>query len=160
MRRTPHLGFWLSLVLALILQLIALPESIGAARPMWIPLVLAYWALTEPRVPVLLAAFGFGLMLDVLFASVFGQHALGCVLLTYLVIKLRGLFVLFPLWQSTIALIPAWLLFAFLMFWIDGASQHRADPWMRWMPVVSTTLFWPLVHALLDSLARRRRPEE
>ena len=78
MRRTPHLAFWLSLFLALILQLIALPESMSAARPLWLPLVLGYWALTEPRVPVLIAAFLFGVMLDVLFASVFGQHALGC----------------------------------------------------------------------------------
>jgi rod shape-determining protein MreD len=67
---------------------------------------------------------------------------------------------MFPLWQSTVALIPAWLLYALLMFWIDGVSQHRADPWLRWMPVLSTTLFWPLAYALLDSVARRRRSDE
>lgn len=160
MTRTPHVGFWLSLFVALILQLIALPESIAAGRPLWLPLVLGYWAMTEPRVPVQIAAFLFGLMLDVLFDSLLGQHALGCVLVAYVVIKLRGLFVLFSVWQSTVALIPAWVLYVLLMFWIDGVSQHHADPWLRWLPVISTTLFWPLVCVLLNSIVRRRRPEE
>jgi rod shape-determining protein MreD len=160
MRRTPHLAFWLSLVTALILQLVALPPSLAAVRPLCLPLVLCYWALTEPRVPVLLCAFLFGLMVDVLFDSVLGQHALGGVLAAYLVIKLRSLFLVFPLWQSTVALIPVWAVYTVLMFWIDGVSQHHADPWLRWVPIVSTTLFWPLVYALLETVVRRRRSED
>ncbi|EIT69263.1 MULTISPECIES: rod shape-determining protein MreD [Hydrocarboniphaga] len=161
-RTAPHLGFWVSLLLALMLQLVGLPESIAPFRPLWIPLVLSYWALSEPRVPVLLAAFLFGIVLDVLLNAVFGQHALGFVLLTYLVIKLRGLFAMFPLWQSTVGLIPLWALYAFLMFWIDGVAHHRSDPWLRWMPVIATTMFWPLIYALIDSYVRRRnrRQEE
>lgn len=157
MRRAPHLAFWASLLIALFLQLIVLPDSIAAVRPLWVPVVLAFWALQEPRVPVLVASFLFGIMLDVLFDSVLGQHALACVLTSYLVIKLRGLFVLFPLWQSTVALIPVWLIYAFLMFWIDGVAKHQADAWLRWLPVASTTLFWPLVFVLLDSYLRRRQ---
>jgi rod shape-determining protein MreD len=157
MRRVPHLAFWVSLLIALLLQLVALPDSVAAVRPLWLPLVLAFWALQDPRLPVLTASFLFGIMLDVLFDSVLGQHALACVLISYLVIKLRGLFVLFPLWQSTVALIPVWLIYAFLMFWIDGVAKHQADAWLRWLPVASTTLFWPLIYVVLDSYLRRRQ---
>ncbi len=160
MRRAPHFTFWLSLLLALLLQMIALPEAVASARPMWVPLVLGYWALTEPRVPVLFTALLLGLAMDVLFNSVLGQNALGLILSTFLVMRLRGIFILFPLWQATLALIPVWAAYALLMFWIDGLTHHQADPWLRWLPALSTTLFWPLVFGLLDALVRRRDRED
>ena len=146
------LGFFASLLLALLFQLIQLPELLAAARPMWVPLVLAYWALREPRISTLFPAFVAGLMLDVLFGTTLGQHSLGLVLVVYLVERLRSIFILFPLWQATFALIPAWALYSFLMFWVDGATQHRADGWLRWLPVLSTTLFWPLLFSVMETL--------
>ena len=155
--RALYLGFFLSLLAALVLQLIELPSLLAAARPMWLPLLLAYWALREPRVSALLPAFVFGLMLDVLFGTMLGQHALGLVIVVYFVARLRGIFVLFPLWQATLALIPAWFLFSFLMFWLDGITAHRADTWLRWLPVLSTSLFWPLVYTVMELV---REPAE
>jgi rod shape-determining protein MreD len=150
MNRSQYAGFLFSLLIALMLQLVVLPDWLAAARPMWIPLLLAYWALRANRLSTLLAGFGVGLACDVAYGSVLGQHALGFVLVGYLVERLRAYFVLFPLWQATLALIPAWLAYTFLMFWIDGVTQHRGDPWLRWLPVVSTTLFWPLVYTLME----------
>lgn len=149
-----------SLLLALLLQLIKLPDFLTAARPMWLPLVLAYWALTEPRVSALLGAFIMGLFSDVLFGAVLGQHALGLVLVVYLVTRLRSIFALFPLWQATLALIPTWLVFAFTLFWIDGATGHQANIWLRWLPVISTTLFWPLIYSVMEILMGRREGED
>ncbi|WP_420464436.1 rod shape-determining protein MreD [Panacagrimonas sp.] len=159
MTRSPHARFWASLTIAFLLQLVALPEAIAAARPLWIPLVLGYWALEEPRVPTLLAAFLSGLMLDVLYNTVLGQHAAGLLLLVYSVIRLRSVFVLFPLWQSTVALAPAWAGYCLLMMLIDNLALHRADPLLRWLPAVSSTLFWPLVHTVLDGHSRRSRSD-
>lgn len=158
MTRAQYAGFLLSLLAALMLQLLVLPDWLAAARPLWVPLVLSYWALRETRVSTLLPAFMVGLAADVAFGSVLGQHALGFVLVAYLVERLRAYFVLFPLWQATLALIPAWLAYTFLMFWLDGLTQHRGDPWLRWLPVVSTTLFWPLVYTLMELV--RQPPED
>jgi rod shape-determining protein MreD len=159
MKPAPHALFWLSLLGALVLQLAQLPASIAAARPMWIPLTLAYWALTEPRVPTLLASLLFGLILDVVFDNLLGQNTLGLALLVFFVARLRTLFGLIPMWQAMIVLTPLWGLYAVLMFWIDGLSRHDVYNWLRWLPVLSTTLFWPLVHASLDAL-RRRQPSD
>ena len=155
--RNTYAGFLGSLVLALILQLIELPNLLAAARPMWLPLLLAYWALREPRISALVPAFIFGLAMDILFGAALGQHALGLVVVVYFVERLRGIFILFPLWQATLALIPAWALYAFLMFWVDGILRHQADTWLRWLPVVSTSLFWPLVYTVMELL---RQPAE
>lgn len=159
MSRVPHRRFWLSLLVALFLQLVALPDVVAAARPLWVPLLLVYWALVEPRVPSLVAAFLFGTILDVLYNTILGQHAAGFVLLVYFVARLRGVFVLFPLWQSTVALAPAWAAYCLLMSLIDDLARHRADVWLRWLPALSTTLFWPLVYTVLDGASRRNEPE-
>ena len=62
---------------------------------------------------------------------------------------------LYPVWQEAVALTPVWLLYVFLMFWIDGATGHRADPWLLWLPLLTTGLSWPLVFAGLRTLHRR-----
>jgi rod shape-determining protein MreD len=157
--RVLHTAFTLSLLAALLLQLVELPEIVNAARPLWLPLMIAYWALTESRVHILLGAFVIGLLADVTFGTALGQHELGLVLVAYFVTRMRPIFVLFPLWQATVALIPVWLTFSFLMFWIDGVTNHRADLWLRWLPVLSTTLFWPLLFALME-IVRGREDEE
>jgi len=159
MSRTPFRRFWLSLLVALFLQLVALPDAVAAARPLWVPLMLVYWALAEPRVPALLMAFVLGIALDVLYNTVLGQHAMGFVLLVFFMARLRAVFILFPLWQSTIALIPAWGAYCLLMTMIDDISRHRADVWLRWLPALSTTLFWPLVYTVLEGATRRHSQE-
>ena len=159
MSRVPYRRFWLSLLVALFLQLVALPEAIAAARPLWVPLVLVYWALVEPRVPSLICAFLLGIALDVLYNTVLGQHAMGFVLLVFFMARLRGVIILFPLWQSTVALVPAWAVYCLLMTMIDDISRHRADVWLRWLPAMSTPLFWPMVYTVLDGASRRGSPE-
>jgi rod shape-determining protein MreD len=159
MTRVPHDRFWLSLLIALLFQLVDLPDGIAAARPLCLPLVLVWWTLQEPRLPTLFAAFVFGIVLDVLYNAALGQHAVGFLLLVYFMARVRGVFMLFPLWQSTLALVPAWLAYCALMSVIDDVSRHRADPWLRWLPALSTTLFWPLVSAVLDSYSKRSESE-
>jgi rod shape-determining protein MreD len=67
----------------------------------------------------------------------------------------RGILSLYPIWQEALALTPIWLLYTFLMFWIDGATGHRADPWLLWLPLLTTGPCWPLVFALMSTLHRR-----
>ncbi|QHS10517.1 rod shape-determining protein MreD [Sinimarinibacterium sp. NLF-5-8] len=147
-----------SLLIALMLQMVQLPDLLAAARPIWPALVLAYWALREPRLSMLLPAFMLGVIQDVIFGTVLGQHALSLLVVVYLVERLRSILILFPLWQATLVLLPLWALYSFLMFWIDGMTHHQADAWLRWLPVLSTTLFWPLLYSSMELL--RRPPQE
>lgn len=148
--RSLYLGFAGSLLLALVFSLLELPDLLAAARPMWVPLMLAYWALREPRLSTTIPAFIMGIALDVLFATPLGQHALGLIIVVYLIERLRSIFVLFPLWQATLVLSVIWALYSFLMFWVDGVTHHQASNWLRWLPVISTTLFWPLLYSIME----------
>jgi rod shape-determining protein MreD len=157
--RAPWPAITLSLLVALVLQLFELPYGLAALRPLWVPLVLVYWAMTIPQPTGLLTAWIVGLLLDVLLGSVLGQHALGLTLVVFLTLGLRGWVALFPVWQEALLLTALWLLYAFLMFWIDGATGHRADPWLQWTPVLTTGLCWPLVVSVMNTLRRRAAPD-
>lgn len=145
-----------SLLLALMLQIVQLPDWAALARPVWPLLVIGYWALYAPTAPAILAAWLIGLCCDVLLNATLGQHALGLVVAAVLIRRLRGVYILFPIWQAALALAPVWALYVFLMFWIDGLTRHTADATLRWLPILSTTLVWPIFAGLLDSFRASR----
>jgi rod shape-determining protein MreD len=149
-------GFILSLMLALVLQTLELPEAAAPFRPLWLPLTLAYWALHAPALPVSLAAWLLGICCDVLYDAPLGQYALGLVTTVYVTQKLRSTLAVLPLWQSTLVMVPVWTLYTFLMFWIDGLTRHSAAPLGRWVPVLTTSLLWPFASSVLTGLRGRR----
>lgn len=153
--RPPRLFIFTTLLIALVLQQLELPYALSLIRPLWLPLVLSYWVMVIPQPGGLLTAFLFGLMMDVLNGCVLGQHALALTLTVFVVIQIRGVLSLYPVWQEAAALLPVWLVYTVTLFWIDGATAHRADPWLRWVPVLTTGLVWPLVFTLLNGLRHR-----
>ncbi|MGH8442275.1 MAG: rod shape-determining protein MreD [Nevskiaceae bacterium] len=153
--RAPRPLIAATLAAALVLQLVELPYALATLRPMLVPLVLVYWVLVVPQPTGLLTAWIVGLLLDVLLGSVLGAHALGLTIMVFVTLQVRGILSLYPLWQEALALVPIWMLYAFIMFWIDGATGHRADPWLHWTPIVTTGLCWPPAFALMNALAAR-----
>jgi rod shape-determining protein MreD len=155
-RSSGALVFPASLAVALILQIVELPAALTAARPLWVLATLAYWALSMRELPIMLAAFVLGLLSDAQYNSALGQHALGLVTAAFIVRRLRGFLIMFPTWQLSLALAPVWALYAFMMFWVDGLTHHSADNAMRWLPVLSTALVWPLAALLLNRTRAQR----
>ena len=155
-RDSNPLVFMFSLLLALGLQVLALPDFIASFRPLLLALTLAYWAVYAPEMPALLAAWLLGLCCDVLYGAPLGQYALGLVTVAYAARRLSGTLLSFPLWQATLMLVPVWAIYIFLMFWIDGLTHHPAAPLHRWLPLISTSLLWPLIAGMLGDMRSRR----
>ena len=151
------LRFLFSLIAALMLELVPLPPSIAPFRPMWLPLVLAHAALRDTHLPALLGAFFAGLASDLLLAAPLGEQALALVGFVYLLLRLRPSLIVLPPWQIALVLVPVWASYAFALFWLDGIARHPADPLLRWMPVVSTALCWPLLALVSGTGSWRRR---
>lgn len=153
---TSTIAYLISLLLGLILQFVALPDVLASMRPMWIPLLLAGWALNAPRLPNLMMALLLGLCMDVMLNCPLGQHALGLLILVYLIARMRQTLMLYPRWQTTLVLVPLWVGYALFLSVIDALTHHVATPSLRWWPLLPTTLLWPLVDGWLASLNRRR----
>ena len=97
-------GYWVilsSLLVALVLALVPLPEWAVWARPEWVALTLIYWCLALPHRVGIITALAVGLALDGLEGAVLGQNALALVVLALLCLVLYQRVRVFSLAQQS-----------------------------------------------------------
>lgn len=145
-----------SVVAALIFAIVPLPASIEPARPDLLLLLVIYWSLSAPRIAGLTFAWVCGLALDLLTGPILGQHALAFLLVAFLTHKFQLRMRVFPIWHQTLTVFMLLALYEFIVFWIDGIIGPAITTWTRWLPVLTSTLLWPVLVAFLDTWNRRR----
>ncbi|KJH80076.1 rod shape-determining protein MreD [Pseudomonas sp. KSR10] len=146
---------WLSMVLALLLSVAPMPASLGLARPLWLGMFIAYWAITLPHRGGMAAAFFFGLMLDVLSGTLLGQNGLPLILITFLVLSLQQRLRMFPLLQQSLVLLVILGLGQLVQLWLNTLTGNRPPTLLFLVPVPVSALLWPWVFVALQ-WARRR----
>lgn len=157
MRTNAGVSYLLTLVAAFVLQFLPLPYLLGALRVLWVPLTIAAWCVAGRSRSGVFGAFVCGLLLDAAYGTALGQNALALTLVAYAALHLRNaVSVLAPL-QSALALTPVWVGYTLLQVWMDGLHEQAVDPWLRGVPLVTTTLIWPLAVALVRELDSRAR---
>jgi len=147
----------LSVLAALLLGLVPLPEPVQPLRPYWLALVAAFWMIETPQRTGLGFAFMTGLLADLVFGSVLGEQALRLLVIAFVVRRSRAQLQFFPLFQQTLGM--GLLLFVdriilALLYWMLGQAQL---PWPFWLaPLVGMGL-WVPVCVLLERLSRYRK---
>ena len=146
-----------SLLLALLLGLMPLPDTLQPFRPYWLALVLAYWLLEAPERVGPGVAFAIGLVADVAFGSLIGEQALRLVVLAFILDRFRARLRFFPLSQQA-ATIGVLLLndrvINAVVHVVLGVPQL---PWTYWLAPLVGMVLWAPLHLLLDTLRLRRR---
>jgi rod shape-determining protein MreD len=142
------------IVLTLLIGLLAntLPIS-GMAlvfRPDFLALVILYWCIQEPRLIGVGVAWWLGLMMDVVDATVFGQHALAYAVLAYGAGYFRRRVLRFPLWQQAAQVAVLLLLCAGLVLLVRVVGGAPLPRWTYIVGSLTGALLWPLVTALLQ----------
>lgn len=151
-RRLPVL---ISIVIAFMLMLVPLPDWLRPFRPDWLALALIYWAMTLPRTWSVGSAWILGLFLDVAQGTLLGQHALGLCLIVFITVRAHLIMRVFPMSQLAVTVFSLLGLYQFIFFWINGVAGIPAAAVHYWGPVVSGTLLWPVVAALLSGMRVR-----
>lgn len=139
-----------SVVAALILAIVPLPDALAPFRPDWVAVVLLYWSLIEPRRYGLLTAVWLGIVLDTLSGSLLGQHSLALLLVVYLSQRLYLRIRAFPASQVAILVIVLLAIYELVLFLIDGFAGRRVPLVERWAPVVTGGLLWLLVLVVVE----------
>ena len=146
-----------SLLLALLLGLVPLPDTLQPFRPYWLALVLGYWLLEAPERVGPGVAFAIGLVADVAFGSLIGEQALRLVVLAFILDRFRARLRFFPLSQQA-ATIGVLLLndrvINAVVHVVLGVPQL---PWTYWLAPLVGMVLWAPLHLLLDTLRLRRR---
>lgn len=144
----------LSLLAALTLMIIPLPEWARLLRPEWVSLVLIYWILALPHRVGLGVAWCMGLLLDVMRDTLLGQHALALVLIAFVVIHIHQRLRLFPRWQQSIVIFILLLIQTSIIFWIKGVIGEVPGFLYTLLPALMSALFWSVVFVMLRYVRR------
>ncbi|MGB0722924.1 MAG: rod shape-determining protein MreD [Gammaproteobacteria bacterium] len=144
-----------TVLIAMVLAIIPLPDWARLWRPEWTVLVVLYWAMAVPQRVGVGVAWSLGLLLDVLHGTLLGQYALALAVVAYLMGSMYRRIRVFPLWQQAVVIMVLLTVYQTLTLWVRGIAGQPPGTLMHWAPVVSGTLLWPWVFVLLRDLRRR-----
>jgi rod shape-determining protein MreD len=155
MKQRGILIVWLTLLIALILTILPLPDWVRPYRPLWTSLVLLYWCIALPHRIGVGTGFSLGILLDILTGTLLGQQAIGLSLLAYLGIQLHTQLRVSPLGQQAWGVLILFMLGHALQQLIAGVIA-RQPPTLGywWIPIISA-LLWPWIFATLRDIRRR-----
>ncbi|GFD70297.1 rod shape-determining protein MreD [Alteromonas sp. KUL156] len=153
--RKRNLVIWISLLVALVLQIVPLPTQVDVYRPDWVLVVLAYWSMALPHRVNVGVAFLTGVAMDVLVGTTLGIHSLGLSLSVYILAanyqRLRN----YSVWQQAIIIGLMSSLYHLMTFWVQHlltAIYFQVD--YLW-PVLTSMVLWPWVFWLLRRTRRQ-----
>ncbi len=145
----------LTLVAAVAIEIVPLPDALQPLRPPLPAMVLIYWTLMWPERVGLLTAFITGIVLDVLHGQLLGQNALALSVVTYVTVRFHLQIRIFPLWQMTMTVFALLTVAVGLMFVVEGMAGFGTAGLGRWPRVLAGTLLWPVAMGVLDRIRMR-----
>jgi rod shape-determining protein MreD len=154
-RASRRLPVIITLLVGLMLAIMPLPDAIQPLRPDWLALLLIFWAMQLPRTWSVGTAWLVGIVLDVAYGTLLGQHALALVVITFMTVRFHLLMRVFPLSQLTMTVFALLALYQFFLFWVNGVVGISAPAITYWGPVVTGTLLWPFLYMFLSGIRYR-----
>lgn len=151
----PRLTIFTTSLIALLLTVAPLPTWGALVRPAFLVLTVLYWSIMIPRVGLLLAFVG-GIAIDVFQGSLLGEHAFALVFVSYLGIRLNLLVRAKPLFEQSLFVFAALMVYEFLLWVVDGWSGHPLTTPARWVHTLTGGLIWPLVVGILGRFQPNR----
>ena len=155
MSQLKYLVIYASLVVALILMILPLPDWAQLYRPNWVALVLIYWSMALPKRVGLWFAFFCGIVLDTSLGTLLGQHAMGLVIIIFLNMNFHQRIRVLALAQQAIYVFALLLINHAVIAWVEG-MMGRQTPLLAFFgaPLVGM-LIWPWVFVILRDIRRK-----
>ncbi len=146
-----------SIVLALLLGLLPLPDLLQPLRPYWLALIVAYWVIEAPDSAGLGFAFIVGIIADLMFGGLLGEQALRLVIMTFILQRFRARLRFFPMSQQALAIGVLLLNDRVVASAVHLALGEPTLPWNYWWAPVLGMLLWPPLFVMLDALRLGKR---
>ena len=144
---------WGSLLLAMITNMVPL------GRTPWMPdllaLVLVFWSVHQPLRVGIVAAFMFGLAMDVHETGLLGQHALAYTALSYFAITIHRRLLWFSVPSQALQVLPLFVAAHAIQLAVRMMAGGTFPGMSLLLAPVIESLLWPLISIVL--LAPQRR---
>ena len=148
---------FLTIMAAILLSLLPLPEVLSPFKPYWVALVVIYWTLETHEMIGMGLAFLIGIVLDTLSGSLMGMHALSLVIMVFLVQRFRSRLRFFPPWQQALSVLGLLVNDRIILIWITVLLGEPMPTWKYWLAPLAGMVIWPWLFLLLDRLRARMR---
>ncbi len=155
--------FWVILstfVVALLLNIMPYPEWAKYAKPDWVLLVLFYWCLAMPGRVGVGCGWLVGMVMDVLYYSLLGQHAVSKALVALIAVSTHRQVRLYNLWQQSVLVFIVALLDRGFTVFIYHVTANTEVHLIFWQSALVSCLIWPIVYNVLCALHRSTRIHE
>lgn len=146
---------FISILFALILMMIPMPDWTVWLRPAWVLLVLIYWTIENPYAVNVGIAWCVGIMVDVLNGTLLGEHALALTIVIYIIARMQARLRMFSLLQQGLIVFFLVLLYQFIIYCIQGFIGDAPHGWLYWTSSFTSMLLWPWIYSILRD--RRHR---
>ena len=147
---------WFTLILALMATMLPL------GRVPWMPdvlaVVLVFWSVHQPLRIGVVAAFMFGLAVDVHQTSLLGQHALAYTTLSYFAITIHRRLLWFTVPSQSVQVLPLFAAAHAIELAIRMLAGGAFPGYTILFAPVLESILWPVVSVLL-LLPQRRAPD-
>lgn len=143
-----------TLLIAIILALLPMPEWTAWLRPAWVLLVLMYWAMMVPNRVGVGVAWIVGLLLDLLYGTLLGEHALAFTAVIYFVSRLHIRLRMFPLLQQGFCVFLFVLLYQSILYCIQGFIGQLPASHLYWLSSVTSLILWPWLFVVMRDCRR------
>ncbi len=151
---------FLTIIVAILLTLLPLPEVLAPFKPYWVAMVVIYWSLETQEMTSLGLAFLIGLVLDILSGSLMGLHALSLAVIVFLVQRFRSRLRFFPPWQQALSILGLLVNDRIILIWITALLGEPIPTWKYWLPPLVAMVLWPWLFLLLDRIRARTRQQK
>ena len=149
-----RLAIAFSLIIAMYLSVLPLPDGVNVMRPLWIILTIIYWVLALPHRVNIGVAWCSGLCADVLYGSVLGEHALIYTIIAYLVFRMHMRMRLTSGLQQSLTVLLLLVLHQILLLMLQGLQGQAHIHWTYGLPCISSTVLWIWVLLILRDYRR------
>lgn len=155
-RASGRVALWFTLLAAVLLQVMPLPQALQSWRPEWVLLAVVYWVLTLPHRFNILSACTIGIVLDVLLGGTLGVRGLGLAIVAFLVAvqyqKLRH----FTMIHQTLLVGFYASIAQMLIYLVEYLNNSAVSINLTYLqPTILTALLWPWAVWLLGRIRRR-----
>ncbi|MDH2997780.1 rod shape-determining protein MreD [Pasteurellaceae bacterium LFhippo2] len=140
--------------IAFVLEIMPWPVGFQGLRPMWISLVLIYWALALPNKISVGTAFVAGIVWDLILGSILGVHALVLSIAIYFVAKHHLILRNLSLWLQSLLVIVYIAAIRLAIFVVEFVLHSANFNSQEMIGAVISGILWPWIFLLMRQIRR------
>lgn len=135
----------LSLLIALLLDMLPMPGFTIWFRPQWTLLVLIYWLIELPYTIGFFTVFCFGIILDILNGTLLGMRAFGFLIVAYIIYRSYHMIRSYPMPQQALVIfmmVALYQLSILIILMLINTTPHSL---LYFGSSIITALLWPWI---------------